>query len=1004
MTKMLKLQLLAMAGMVALVISPAVAQSPPASATTTDPLIQKEFKQQQIRTSTQKLSEQLATLLDEFERNGLGGDDITVLRSIRSVLGNLTDKEMEKVIDLLQQARSGSDPAASRQHVLDAFSGQKGIIAQLRQLILEYRRQLALYDLSQRFAELAARQGKTLQETVAMAKLVNNKTLASLTDGQKDTLAVQQAEQHSLAEEVKPLLEKLDALSGEGDSVSTDLAKSSAQQAKDKQLLASLQAADEDLRAANLLSAAGSQKNARDQLRDLARLLAPAQDDATALRLAVQELDKAIKTQKEVMAETKTPPGKQPDVADLESQQADVVDQVDQIRKEVQNRAPAANPPLQAATDKMQEARAALAENKKDAALPKQDEALAGMQQARDAINEQLAKAELNKPLPADPLAKLKQLQKENRELMAQQDQVKKASAEAAKNPEAQHAAAAKEAGLKDQAHDLQRQAAPVSPRAAQAMGEAADQMNKAEQALANQQNAPEAQRAAMDALARADQQLGQEIRNLEQGKQELAADQDARAKLAKIILAEQRLELATVKAPASTPFKELATQQGQIAGDTDQLRQQVLPTIPDAASALGTAGNEMGDAKTKLDRLDPKSARSSEQNALDALFKAKDALDARVEALQAQLGQPQKPDAQAMADAAQQLGQAQQDVNEAMNQMQPAAQMAAMQQQQQQIAAALQQMQQAQQPPSAPLNQAQQAAQQAAQQLAKNNLPAAMQAMQQAQQAMQNQMKAQGQPPAQPPDGQPQAGQPEPGKPEAGQPGNAPGQGEPSLPELAQQQAQVMQDAKQMAGVTPQQAAEKLQQAAEKLEQAAQELSPLATGNTGPLPGSAKESVEQAQQAMAKAAANAAANSPSASQAAAAQAAQALAQAQASMSLAQAGMQGSPKPGPGQKPGPGTQPGNQPGSQPGNQPGSQPGSQPGTQASQQGSGSGNKGGPNDSTGKPNEVANDSQYIGLPARDRQAIKQSKAESYPQEYGPLVEQYLKNLADQSEGLK
>ena len=39
-------------------------------------------------------------------------------------------------------------------------------------------------------------------------------------------------------------------------------------------------------------------------------------------------------------------------------------------------------------------------------------------------------------------------------------------------------------------------------------------------------------------------------------------------------------------------------------------------------------------------------------------------------------------------------------------------------------------------------------------------------------------------------------------------------------------------------------------------------------------------------------------------------------------------------------------------------------------------------------------------YIGLPKRDRAAILQSQSEKYPQEYGPLVEQYLKNLADQS----
>src|SRR5258706_1939020 len=91
------------------------ADAPPAGI---DPLIQKEFKQQQIRTTTQKLAEQLGDLTSEFDRNGIGGDDLQVLRSIRAVLGNLTDQQMEQVINLLQQARSVGDASSSRQRVL----------------------------------------------------------------------------------------------------------------------------------------------------------------------------------------------------------------------------------------------------------------------------------------------------------------------------------------------------------------------------------------------------------------------------------------------------------------------------------------------------------------------------------------------------------------------------------------------------------------------------------------------------------------------------------------------------------------------------------------------------------------------------------------------------------------------------------------------------------------------------------------------------------------------
>ncbi len=38
------------------------------------------------------------------------------------------------------------------------------------------------------------------------------------------------------------------------------------------------------------------------------------------------------------------------------------------------------------------------------------------------------------------------------------------------------------------------------------------------------------------------------------------------------------------------------------------------------------------------------------------------------------------------------------------------------------------------------------------------------------------------------------------------------------------------------------------------------------------------------------------------------------------------------------------------------------------------------------------------QYLGLPERDREVIQQSRAEKYPEEYGQMVEQYMRNLSD------
>ena len=51
-------------------------------------------------------------------------------------------------------------------------------------------------------------------------------------------------------------------------------------------------------------------------------------------------------------------------------------------------------------------------------------------------------------------------------------------------------------------------------------------------------------------------------------------------------------------------------------------------------------------------------------------------------------------------------------------------------------------------------------------------------------------------------------------------------------------------------------------------------------------------------------------------------------------------------------------------------------------------------------TGGRKDSAGSSSFLGLPPRDRDAIQQSRREKYPEEYGAMIEQYLKNLSDQN----
>jgi hypothetical protein len=116
-----------------------------------DKLRDSELRQQQLRSDTQAVGEQLDAVIGEFERNGLGnGQDVQVLRQIRDVLGKLSLEEMRKVVEYLQAARGTEDASQSNQNVRDAHASQQKIVAELRTLLAEYQRQQGLQALATR--------------------------------------------------------------------------------------------------------------------------------------------------------------------------------------------------------------------------------------------------------------------------------------------------------------------------------------------------------------------------------------------------------------------------------------------------------------------------------------------------------------------------------------------------------------------------------------------------------------------------------------------------------------------------------------------------------------------------------------------------------------------------------------------------------------------------------------------------------------------------------------
>ncbi|HSI36819.1 MAG TPA: hypothetical protein VK986_24750, partial [Tepidisphaeraceae bacterium] len=526
-----------------------------------------ERKQQMVRAQTARLGEDLAAVIAEFESNGLGdGEDVKVLRLIRGVLGNLSDKDMARVVELLGASR-GDDAGKARARLAEAFGGQKNIVVQLRQLLLEYERQQQLYELSLRFSQLANRQNQNLKDAKRLVRSLKSSsaTLDRFDENQKVSLSVQKDEQAAILGETDPLVNRLKGLVAENDGPTGERLTESFQQAEKGKLVPSLKNAVEELKAGSLFRAAGSQKNARDNLRELSRLVAPPREPQEILRLAAAELERVIieqkltNTQTQAMHSAAQQLKSEEPFFEAEDRQGDVVDRTDMVQKDVAHLAPIASDQLKKGEDRMQEARTQILAKDAKGSGTNQDQALVHLDAARKAILEALAREEKKNEQPQDKLAAAKQLKEKVAELKKEQEELKKTTEqtkeqkEAKKKTEEMAKLAPPQGKLQDQARELQPEAVTESQPAADAIAEAAKEMGKAQQQLdkkdAKTEQATAPQQAAIEQLAKAEKILDNEIAKLEQAKTDLDELAKAREKIENLIKNETKIEIATAKA-----------------------------------------------------------------------------------------------------------------------------------------------------------------------------------------------------------------------------------------------------------------------------------------------------------------------------------------------------------------------------------------------------------------------------------------------------------------------
>jgi len=528
----------------------------------------------------------------------------------------------------------------------------------------------------------------------------------------------------------------------------------------------------------------------------------------------------------------------------------------------------------------------------------------------------------------------------------------------------------AKEGFLVDKTNSLQEDMQALAPAAAELIKAAITPMQLARAALSPYGELPKAassEQDAIDKLQQAAEQLSKQLADAQKAADEAAKDstqklQQLQQQIQDAQQAQQQVAQNTAQA-ANNPsaLAQAQQQQNQVQQATQNMQQTASPLSLPAAQALANAQQAMQQAQQAQQANNAQQAQQAQQQAQQDLQQASQAVQQAI----AQ-NQQQSTDPSQLAQAANQLQQAQTDVSNALaasQQQQPGQQANAQQGSQPPPGS-----QQANSQPSSP-------GQQADAQQGSQPPPGSQQA------------NSQPSSPGQQADAQ-QGSQPPPGSQQANSQPSSPGQ--QANAQQGSQQSSGSQQANSQPSSGSQQSGQSMQQAQQALAQAAQ-AAQAAAGTPG-LPDAAQGAIKDAQQSIAQGQQAASQGNAQATASAAAQAQASLAQAQAAVAVAQAGMTPSPSSSPSSGSGP-MMAGQQPGSpMPGDEP-PMPDQPSGDSAKSLTGGSNQKGSLHDTTGK-------GKFISVMSRERTAISETQAEPRPQEYSPMIDQYLKNLSDQA----
>jgi hypothetical protein len=386
----------------AMALMPLIAMAAPAEKSNPG-LLRQEVKQNNISISLKRVALQLDSVIAEYHRNGLEGDDVDMLRRFRSMLDRLTSAEVAAVVKKLQAAQLvNADPKATSKNALAAFSGQKQVVFALNQIYDDWQSQQGFRLISTRFERLAKTQHSNLQRAVEMGAKSRDSNSYRYSESDKIDLRIQELDQEGINEEAASLGTLLGKLDKKFKGTKEQRAEKALAEVKST-LQPALDRALNDLKTLNDLenkpikSAASNEHSAYRSMKQLVRILAPERSREEIIRQAIEDIKRVMDEQTKVMVETKKlKDARVPDAESLDRAQRELVFQTDLIREDVSGVVPKAADELKESLDNQQTVRLILnntratPDDKAQQAPEQQELALGNLADAKSILEKKL--------------------------------------------------------------------------------------------------------------------------------------------------------------------------------------------------------------------------------------------------------------------------------------------------------------------------------------------------------------------------------------------------------------------------------------------------------------------------------------------------------------------------------------------------------------------------------------------------------------------------------------